>query len=66
MTTIIRRLRRSRSAATARYMTGFMSSAAINGIEPGTETIGQSADPSSGILALGLAGSAIRTRNPTR
>ena len=31
--------------------------AAINGIEPGTETIGQSA---SGILALGLAGSAIK------
>lgn len=34
--------------------------AAINGIEPGTETIGQSADPSSGILALGLAGAAIK------
>ena len=32
----------------------------INGIEPGTETIGQSADQSSGMLALGLAGAAIK------
>ena len=34
--------------------------ALINGIEPGTETIGQSADQSSGMLALGLAGAAIK------
>jgi len=34
--------------------------AVINGIEPGTETVGQSADQSSGMLALGLAGAAIK------
>lgn len=33
--------------------------AEVNGIEPGTEVVGDSIDPASGVLALGMAGRAI-------